>query len=323
MSSVISHHHWSSSLSLQSSSSSSTLSLIWWFSPGRDAHSGIACELVYGVTCPSVTVRLVAAVTAVSLTVALPTDLHMRKPIDLQVSVKRLNEGWKLSFINWSFIQLGLIFLLLHVNQVASYLNAVRVITLELLLTAGDVANRLVAAVGTIRVPVARPVLGDAVALVPTLELSGSTSCCVAQFVPFVQTVHLWYRTKIQNQPKGKKIFTFPSSPGQSTSPSHCQARGMQRPVLQRNSSVWQVEISPEKYAGWNPSWKKSVEISLEKIDWNHSWKNKVKSLLQKKVEISPEKISRLKSLLEKIGWDLSWKKLIEITPEKIRWNCS
>ena len=82
-------------------------------------------------------------------------------------------------------------FLLLHVNQVASYLNAVRVITLELFLTAGDVANRLVAAVGTVRVPVARPVLGDAVALVPTLELSGSTSCCVAQFVPFVQTVHL------------------------------------------------------------------------------------------------------------------------------------
>jgi hypothetical protein len=43
---------------------------------GRDAHSGIACELVDGVTCPSVTVRLVAAVTAVPLPVALPTDLN-------------------------------------------------------------------------------------------------------------------------------------------------------------------------------------------------------------------------------------------------------
>ena len=42
-------------------------------------------------------------------------------------------------------------------------------------------------------------------------------------------------------------VVTLPSSPGQSTSPSHCQARGMQRPVLHRNSSVWQVEISPKQ----------------------------------------------------------------------------
>ena len=76
-------------------------------------------------------------------------------------------------------------------NQIVSCLNAVRVVTLELLLAAGDVANRLVAAVRTIRVPVTCPVLGDAVALVSALELSGSTSRCVAQLVPFVQTVHL------------------------------------------------------------------------------------------------------------------------------------
>ena len=59
------------------------------------------------------------------------------------------------------------------INKVGSCLNAVGVVTLELLLAAGDVANRLVAAVRAVRVPVAGPVLGDAVALVPALELSG------------------------------------------------------------------------------------------------------------------------------------------------------
>ena len=57
--------------------------------------------------------------------------------------------------------------------SMSSDLDAIRVVTLELLLAAGDVANRLVAAVRAVRVPVAGPVLGDAVALVPALELSG------------------------------------------------------------------------------------------------------------------------------------------------------
>ena len=70
-------------------------------------------------------------------------------------------------------------------------LDAIRVVTLELLLAAGDVANGLVAAVDTVRVSVAGPVLWDAVPLVSALELSRGAPCRVAQLVPFVKTVHL------------------------------------------------------------------------------------------------------------------------------------
>ena len=75
--------------------------------------------------------------------------------------------------------------------RISSDLYAIRVVTLELLLAAGDVANGLVAAVDTVRVSVAGPVLWDAVPLVPALELSRGAPCCVAQLVPFVKTVHL------------------------------------------------------------------------------------------------------------------------------------
>ena len=75
--------------------------------------------------------------------------------------------------------------------SMSSDLDAIRVVTLELLLAAGDVANSLVAAVDTVRVSVAGPVLWDAVPLVPALELSRGAPCCVAQLVPFVKTVHL------------------------------------------------------------------------------------------------------------------------------------
>ena len=76
--------------------------------------------------------------------------------------------------------------------RISSDLDAIRVVTLELLLAAGDVANGLVAAVDAVRVSVAGPVLWDAVPLVPALELSRGAPCRVAQLVPFVKTVHLW-----------------------------------------------------------------------------------------------------------------------------------
>ena len=80
---------------------------------------------------------------------------------------------------------------------------------MELLLTAGDVAHGLVAAVRAVGVPVACPVFGDAVALVPALELVGRASRRVAQLVPFVQTVHLHNRTLISVLEKRRTHLAF------------------------------------------------------------------------------------------------------------------